>query len=107
MVGHVGQAREHVLEVSVGINAPAPAAFNEGINDGGPFSGVGLANEEPVLLSQGRGPDGIFHQVVVDLYPAISPINFQGCPLAQSVINQRGHQRGQTIALSQIALFGA
>src|ERR1700733_3773485 len=92
MVLHVGQACEHILEVSVGIKAPTPAGFDEGVNDGGPFSGIGLPDKEPVLLSQGRWPDGIFDQVVVDLHPAISQINFQCWPLAQRVINSDAQQ---------------
>lgn len=46
MVGHFGTAREHILEVSVGINAPSPATFNEGVNNGGSFSGIGFADED-------------------------------------------------------------
>ena len=34
MIGHVGQAGQHVLEISVGINAPPPTAFDDGVNDG-------------------------------------------------------------------------
>lgn len=46
MVGHFGTAREHILEVGVGINAPSPATFNEGANNGDPFSGIGFADED-------------------------------------------------------------
>jgi hypothetical protein len=50
VVGHFGQASQDVLEVSAGINGPAPAAFDEGVNDRAAFSGIGLAHEKPVLL---------------------------------------------------------
>ena len=49
--GHVGQSREDVAEVGVGIDAATAAGFDDGVNDGSAFSGVGLAHEEPVLLS--------------------------------------------------------
>lgn len=52
-VGHVRQAGEHVAQVSKGIKAPAAAVFDEGVNDGAALSGVGLADEEPVLFADG------------------------------------------------------
>ena len=67
MVGHPGQPGQHVLEIGVGIEVPAAAGFNDGVNDGAAFSGISLAHKEPVLLADGRGPDGVFDQVVVDL----------------------------------------
>ena len=44
-------------------------------------------HEEPVLFSQCGRTDGIFHQVVVDLHPAILEINVQRGPLVQRIIN--------------------
>lgn len=54
-VGHVGQARQDFAQVSIRFDAPAPAAFNDGVEDGAAIPGVGLADEQPVLLAQRRG----------------------------------------------------
>jgi Transposase DNA-binding len=61
VVGHPGQTREHVFEVSVGINVAATAAFDDGVKDGSAFAGICLTHEEPVLLAQGRRANGIFY----------------------------------------------
>ena len=37
MVGHFGQASQHVFETGIGINAATPAAFDNGIKDGTPW----------------------------------------------------------------------
>jgi hypothetical protein len=44
-----------------------------------------LANEQPVLFSEGRGPDGVFHEVLVDfvipsLMPTAGPISPRKTP---------------------------
>jgi hypothetical protein len=49
VVGHLGQAGQHVREIGMRINAPAPAAFDDRVNDGPAFSGLSLAQEEPVF----------------------------------------------------------
>ena len=87
MVGQVWQAGEEVAEVCVGIDVPAAAAFDDGINDRTALANSRFADEEPVLFSNGGWPDGIFHEVVVDLDAAVPEVNFQGAPLAQGVIN--------------------
>jgi len=74
-VGHAGQPGEDVFEIGVRINAPTTAAFDHGINDGSPFSRIRIAHEQPVLLADGRGADGVFDQVVVDLHPVIIQTN--------------------------------
>jgi hypothetical protein len=63
-VGHAGQAREHVTQVSKGINVTAAATLDHGIEDGTAFSGVRIADEEPVLFSEGRGPYSVFYEVM-------------------------------------------
>lgn len=49
-VGHMGQAYEHVPEVSIRINAASAAVFNDGVEDRAAVSRVGFADEEPVLF---------------------------------------------------------
>jgi len=87
MILHVGQAREHIAQTGEGIKAAPPAAFDQGINDGAALAGIGFPDEEPVFLADGSRPNGIFHQVVVDLHPTIAQINFQRAPLAQRIVN--------------------
>ena len=86
MIVHARQARQNVAQLSVGIQASASAAFDERIEDGSPVSGFGLAYEEPVLLPQGGGADGVFDQVIVDLHPAVGQVHLQCFPLAQGLV---------------------
>lgn len=45
-----------------------------------------MADEEPVLLTDGGWADGVFDQIVVDLQVAALAIDFGFVPYAQSVI---------------------
>src|SRR5206468_3198572 len=92
VVGHIGQASQHVFEIGVGINAPATAGFDDGVNNCSALAGIRVAHEEPVLFSKGSRTNGIFHQVVVDLNPTVTEINVQRSPLAQRVVNGDAHQ---------------
>jgi hypothetical protein len=83
VVGHVGQTRENIFQVSVRIEAAPPAAFEDGVDDGAALASLGVADKELVFLADGRGANGVFHQVVVDLHPAIRQINRQRVPQAQ------------------------
>lgn len=64
-VGHVGQTREHFTKINERIEAASSAVFGEGVDDGAACSSIGVADEEPVFLANGRGTNGVFHQVVV------------------------------------------
>ena len=88
MVGQMREAGEEVAEVCVGIDVPAAAAFDDGVNDRTALASSRFADEEPVLFSDGSWPNRIFHKVVVDLDAAVPQVNFQGAPLAQGVINR-------------------
>ena len=87
MIGHGGQAAQHVFEVGVGVQAPTPAALDNRIKDGSPVACVGIAHEQPVLLANRGRANGILDQVVVDLHLALFQVDLQGRPLAQSVID--------------------
>ena len=78
-----------------------PTAFNKGIDDSATLAGVGFADKQPVFLPDGRGADGVFDQIVVDLHPAIGQIDFQRAPLAQGII-----QRCSQEALRQMVFAG-
>ena len=62
--GHVRQAGQHFSQIGVGIDVPATATFDQSVNDGAALAGFFGAEEQPVLFADGRGPDGIFHQVM-------------------------------------------
>ena len=64
-------------------------------------AGVGFANEQPVFLADRRGPNRIFHEVVVDLHAAVGQVSFQRAPLTERIING-GSQR----ALRELASAG-
>ena len=55
------QASQHVTKVSVRIEAAPPAAFDDGVDDGAAFTGLGIAHKEPVFLANGRGANGVFY----------------------------------------------
>jgi transposase InsO family protein len=86
-VGHIGQAHEHLTKIGKRIKTAPAAVLNDRINDGATLAGMGIANEKPVFLADGGGPDGIFHQVVVDLDSAIFQKDLQRRPLAQRIIH--------------------
>ena len=44
------------------------ASFDYGVDDRAALAGVGFPDEQPVFLANGRRPNGIFHEVVVDLH---------------------------------------
>jgi hypothetical protein len=67
------------------------AALDDGIQDGATFPGFGVADEEPVLFAQGSGPDGILHEVLVDLDMAIVKVDAEQFPVAQGVIKSLAH----------------
>lgn len=64
----VRQAGEDVLQVSVWIDASLSATFDQCVDDGAALAGPSFAHEEPVLLSDGGGPDCVLDQIIVDLH---------------------------------------
>ena len=91
-VGHVGQASQYVAQIAVRVQIAATAAFNDGVEDGTAITDGGVADEEPVLLTQRRGPNGVFHQIVVEFNAAVVEPNFECAPLTQGVNNGLAHQ---------------
>ena len=49
-VGERRQFGEDVAKVGVGVDALASAVFDDGVEDGAPFTRSGVAHEEPVFL---------------------------------------------------------
>lgn len=82
---HGGQTGEDVFEVFPRVDPQAAAVLDEGVDDGGFFSGVLGSDEEPVLGSELGRPDGVLNKVVVDLYPAVAQIGLEVGPLVEGV----------------------
>jgi hypothetical protein len=70
-IGGRRQACEDVAQVREGIEPTPSATLNYGVQDGAALAGFGLADEQPVLFAQRRGPDGIFHEVLIDLHATV------------------------------------
>ena len=86
-VGHRGKPGEHVAQVGVRIDAAAAATLDNGVEDGAALAGIGIAQEQPVLLTESGRPDGVFHEVVVYLDSAIFEINAKQRPIGESIID--------------------
>lgn len=57
-VGRVRQAGEHIADVSKWIQTTPAAVFDEGVNDGAALPGIGIVDEEPGFLADGRRANG-------------------------------------------------
>jgi hypothetical protein len=55
-VGHIGQTGEDFTQVSVRIEAAPAATFDDRADNRAALAGLGVADEQPVLLADGRGP---------------------------------------------------
>ncbi len=76
VIGHPWQSREHIPKVGVWIDSATTATFDDGVDDGAAFSGLGLSDEEPILFSDGRWSDRVFDQVVVHFDAPIGEVMF-------------------------------
>ncbi len=100
-VGHRGQAGEHVPEIGERVEDTPPATFDDGVDDRAAHAGLGLADEEPVLLADGGRADGVFDEIVVDLQAAIFEEEEQRGPLVQGVVDGLAHEAaGQEVPLT-------
>ena len=59
MIGQGREAPEDVGEVRQGVLAVALAGDEQRVEDGRALAGAGMADEEPVLLADGGGPDRV------------------------------------------------
>ena len=85
LVAHRGEAGEHVFHVGVRVFAVALTGDDDRVDDGRSLAGIGVADEEPVLLPNGRGPDGVFNEVVVQSGLAVLEMCGQRGPLVEQV----------------------
>jgi hypothetical protein len=76
-VGHGGKPGEHVAEIGIGIEAASAATLDDGVEDGAAVTGVGIAQEQPVLFSKGSWPNGVFDQVIMYALKGVRGIRVQ------------------------------
>ena len=102
-VSHAGQAGEHVAQVNRRIFAVALAGDDQRVNDRRALAGVGMADKQPVLFTNGRGADGAFHQVIVDAGLSVAHMSRQRVPLVEQVRTSLAQQRtGQDPSLQSL-----
>ena len=80
LVGHGRQTGEHVAQVLPRVEATAAASFDEGEEDRAALAHGFVADEQPVLLAHGGGPDGVLHKVVVDLDSSVLDVRLKHGP---------------------------
>lgn len=83
-----GQAAEDIGEVILRIDAAAPATDQDGVNNGTAPTSIGMSNEEPSFAANGRGTDGVFDQVVIDLESPIAEISRQRIIIIEEVADR-------------------
>src|ERR1017187_132968 len=96
-VGGRGEPGEDVTQVRIGIDSTTAAAFNDGVEDGAAFSGLGFADEEPILFAERRGPDGIFHKILIYLDASIVEVNTEQRPQVQRVVDGQAHPAARQV----------
>jgi hypothetical protein len=63
------------------------ATLDDDVKDGAALAGIGIAQEQPVLLSKSGRPNGVFHEIVVYLDSAIFEIDAKQGPGGERVID--------------------
>ena len=64
---HRRKAGEHVLEVFLAVDPEAAAVFHDGVEDGGFFAGLFVANEQPVARAELGRTNRVFYQIMPPL----------------------------------------
>ena len=86
------QPREDVPKVLEGIDLPAAARFDDGVDQGAAVAGIGFPDEEPVLLADGGGTDRVFDEVVIDLQETVVEERQQRVPLTKGMVDGAAHE---------------
>lgn len=81
--GHCGQPGEHIAQVSQRFDAAAAATLHDGVADRSAMTGFDLTDEQPVLLPESRGANGILDGVIVDGDAPVIEEDFQSRPLVR------------------------
>ena len=100
LIGHPRQTSEYVTHIGERIFAVTLTRDDDRVNDRGALAGVGVPDKKPVFLSDGRRPDGIFDQVVIQTRFAVINVGGECVPVAQQVIARFGQAglRGHALA---------
>ncbi len=110
-VGQRRQAGEDLTQVGLRVDSSSATGFDDRAEDSATLSGLGYADEQPVLLADASWPDDILDWVAVDLlrythpsgslrlaisaslrfHVAILDINEQHGPLRQGIVDGFAH----------------
>lgn len=74
-----------IADVVEWIYGAALARDNNRVDDRGAIARVGVADEEEVFLSDGRGPDRVFEKIGVEAGVAVIAVSGQGVPLPKQI----------------------
>ncbi len=99
-----GQALEDIRQVGGGINAFSVRVADEGVERGGSRSGLCIAHEQPILLPDGTGADGVLDEVVVDLGAPISQVSGELVPLVERVADRSSGEAGGAVGVPGLEL---
>lgn len=80
-----GQALEDACEVCGRVDALAVAVGDEGVERGGACAALRVAHEQPVLLADGGGADGVLDEIAVDLHATVAEEHTELRPLVERI----------------------
>ncbi len=89
MVGHGRKPGKRFAQVGESFDPVRIAGDYHRVEGGGAPTGVGLADEEPVLLSEGREADGILRQGVVQAGLSVFDMACQRRHMAAGIAEER------------------
>ena len=96
-VGHRRQGCQNIFDVFVGIDAAVPAIGDDQINHRTPPPCVFAPDEQPVLLADGCGPNGVLAKVVVAFDSTVVEEARQHWPLAEGVVKRFAHETSRQV----------
>ena len=77
------------------------AGDDDRVDDGGALAGVGVADEEPVLLPYGRRADRVFDEVVVEPALAVAQMRGERFPVIEQIRAGLADQRSREMTRAQ------
>ena len=84
LIGRGVQALQHVPEIRMGFDAVQPAVGDERVDHRAALARFFWAEKQPVPFPNGRWPNRVLDQIVVDLHFAVLQEAFQPWPLVQA-----------------------
>ena len=100
-----GQAFEDVGEVRGGVDALAMTVADEGVERGGSCSALRVAHEQPVLLANGTGPDGVLDKVGVDLQATVAEEHAELWPLFERICERFAREAAWAVFVAGLQVF--